>query len=110
MPHRGWEFRVADIVDSIEKILSYTAGMSFEQFRKDSKTIDAVIRNFTIIGEAARHIPDEIVQSHSEIPWREMADLRNIIVHEYSGVNEKIIWETIQTDLPGLLSSLRKMV
>ncbi|MGA9237305.1 MAG: DUF86 domain-containing protein [Desulfobacterales bacterium] len=110
MPHRAWEFRVADIVDSIEKILSYTAGMSFEQFRKDSKTIDAVIRNFTIIGEAARHIPDEIVQSHSEIPWREMADLRNIIVHEYSGVNEKIIWETIQTDLPGLLSSLRKMV
>jgi uncharacterized protein with HEPN domain len=84
--------------------------MSFEQFRKDSKTIDAVIRNFTIIGEAARHIPDEIVQSHPEIPWREMADLRNIIVHEYSGVNEKIIWETIQTDLPGLLSSLRKMV
>ena len=49
MPHRVWEFRVADIVDSIEKILSYTAGMSFEQFRKDSKTIDAVIRNFTII-------------------------------------------------------------
>ena len=110
MPHRAWEFRVADIVDSIEKILNYTAGMSFEQFRKDSKTIDAVIRNFTIIGEAARHIPDEIVQSHPEIPWREMADLRNIIVHEYSGVNEKIIWETIQTDLPGLLSSLRKMV
>ena len=110
MPHRAWEFRVADIVDSIEKILSYTAGMSFEQFCKDSKTIDAVIRNFTIIGEAARHIPDEIVQSHPEIPWREMADLRNIIVHEYSGVNEKIIWETIETDLPGLLSSLRKIV
>lgn len=110
MPHRAWKFRVADIVDSIEKILSYTAGMSFEQFRKDSKTIDAVIRNFTIIGEAARHIPDEIVQSHLEIPWREMADLRNIIVHEYFGVNEKIIWETIQTDLPGLLSSLRKIV
>jgi uncharacterized protein with HEPN domain len=110
MPHRAWEFRVADIVDSIEKILSYTAGMSFEQFRKDSKTIDAVIRNFTIIGEAARHIPDDIVQSHPEIPWREMADLRNIIVHEYFGVNEKIIWETIQTDLPGILSSLRKIV
>jgi len=110
MPHRAWEFRVADIVDSIEKILSYTAGMSFEQFRKDSKTIDAVIRNFTIIGEAARHIPEDIVQSHPEIPWREMADLRNIIVHEYFGVNEKIIWETIQTDLPGILSSLRKIV
>ena len=110
MPHRAWEFRVADIVDSIEKILSYTAGMSFEQFRKDSKTIDAVIRNFTIIGEAARHIPDDIVQSHPEIPWREMADLRNIIVHEYFGVSEKIIWETIQTDLPGLLSSLRIIV
>ena len=74
------------------------------------KTIDAVIRNFTIIGEAARHIPDEIVQSHPEIPWREMADLRNTIVHEYFGVSEKIIWETIQTDLPGLLSSLRKIV
>jgi uncharacterized protein with HEPN domain len=74
------------------------------------KTIDAVIRNFTIIGEAARHIPDEIVQSHPEIPLREMADLRNIIVHEYFGVSEKIIWETIQTDLPGLLSSLRIIV
>ena len=59
MPHRGWKFRIADIVDSIEKILSYTAGMSFDQLCKDTKTIDAVIRNFTIIGEAARHIPDE---------------------------------------------------
>jgi len=70
MPHRSWEFRIADIMEAIDKIINYTTGMSFDQFCEDSKTIDAVIRNFTIIGEAARHIPDEIVQSHSEIPWR----------------------------------------
>ena len=106
---RNWEFRIADIVESIEKIISYTSGISFSQFCEDSKTVDAVIRNFIIIGEAARHIPDEIVQSHPEIPWREMADMRNIIVHEYFGVNEKIVWETIQKDLPNLLLSFRKI-
>jgi len=109
MPHRSWEFRIADILEAIDKIINYTYSMSFDQFCEDSKTIDAVIRNFTIIGEAARHFPDEIVQSHSEIPWIEMADMRNIIVYEYFGVNKKIVWETIQKDLPSLLSSFRKI-
>lgn len=109
MPHRSWEFRIADIVEAIEKINNYTSGMSYEQFCEDSKTIDAVIRNFAIIGEAARHIPDKIIQSHSEIPWRDMADMRNIIVHEYFGVNKKIVWETIQKDLPNLLFSFIKI-
>jgi len=79
----------------------------FEKFRADSKTIDAVVRNFEIIGEAASHMPEEMVASHPDIPWQDMRDMRNVLAHEYFGINEKIIWETIQNDLPPLISPLK---
>jgi uncharacterized protein with HEPN domain len=110
MPHRKWQFRLLDIIQAIEKIMNYISEMDFEDFVSDAKTVDAVIRNFTVIGEAANHIPEQFVKSNPEIPWREMADMRNIVVHEYFGVNEKIIWDTIQKDLPQILAILRDIV
>ncbi len=89
--------------------MHYSTGMTFEQFTADRKTVDAVVRNFIIIGEAASHLPDDVIARHSDIPWREMRDMRNIAVHEYFGVDNLIVWETLQKNLPPLLPRLRKM-
>jgi uncharacterized protein with HEPN domain len=84
--------------------------MDFRRFAEDRKTIDAVIRNFTIIGEAAIRISEKIKAENQEIPWRDMSDMRNIVVHEYFGVSNKILWETIQSDLPPLVPLLQKLL
>ena len=107
MPPRVWHFRLEDIVQAVEKILRYTDGMTFEQFLADDRTVDAVVRNLTVIGEAARHIPDDFTAGHPEIPWKEMRGIRNVVVHEYFGVSKTIVWETTKRDLPVLLPSLR---
>jgi uncharacterized protein with HEPN domain len=110
MPDRDWRFRVQDILESMEKILSYTAGMTFEEFKRDDKTVDAVIRKFTVIGEAARHIPKQIEDRHPDLPWNEMRGMRHILVHEYFGVSLPTVWHTIQNDLPPLLPKLRAVL
>jgi len=110
VPLRGWELRVADIVDAIESVLDYTEAMTFEQFVSDRKTIDAVIRNFIIIGEAAAHLPEDFVEKHPGLPWREMSDMRNIAVHEYFGVDNRIVWETLKKNLPPILPMLRQLL
>jgi uncharacterized protein with HEPN domain len=110
VPHRSHELRIADIIEAIEIVLEYTIGMTFEQFASDRKTIDAVIRNFIIIGEAASHLPDDLMETHPELPWREMRDMRNIVVHEYFGVDNRVVWETLQKNLPSLLPLLRQVI
>lgn len=110
MPLRSWEHRIADITEAIEAVLEYTAAMSFEQFVSDRKTIDAVIRNFIIIGEAASHLPEDFIAMHPDLPWREMRDMRNIAVHEYFAVDNEIVWETLKKNLPPLLLLLRQLI
>lgn len=107
---RDWRLRLSDIRDSAEKILQYVQGMDFDTFSQDQRTIDAVIRNFEIIGEAARHIPDEFKRAHSHISWRETTRMRNRLIHGYFGVNTAIVWDTILNDLPPLLSSIRELI
>ena len=102
--------RIADIIEAIEKILSYVEGMRFDQFVDDPKTIDAVIRNITIIGEAARNVPDGVIDRNPSLPWREMRDIRNVVVHEYFGVDNKVVWDTLQIDLPPLLPDLKRLI
>jgi uncharacterized protein with HEPN domain len=108
-PERGWKLRISDILDAISAIQEYTAGMDLKRFTEDRKTVDAVVRNFTIIGEAAIRIPEKIINENPEIPWRDMSDMRNIVVHEYFGVSDKILWETIQSDLPPLVPVLQEL-
>jgi uncharacterized protein with HEPN domain len=90
----------------IEKIKIFTCGMSFEQFCEDGKTLDAVIRNLEIIGEAAGFIPLEIQEQHQELAWLEMRGMRNIMAHEYFGVSLPIIWRAIEQDLNPLAEGL----
>jgi uncharacterized protein with HEPN domain len=84
--------------------------MTFEQFVDDRKTIDAVVRNFIVIGEAASHLSDDFIENHPDLPWREMRDIRNIVVHEYFGVDNLIVWETLQKNLPPLLPLLKDLL
>lgn len=89
-----------DILLSIEKIEEYVSGMSYDDFIFDTKTVDAVIRNFEIIGEAAKNISQEIKDKFPEVPWMEMYMMRNKVSHEYFGVDHEIIWDVIKNHLP----------
>ena len=110
MPHRSWGFRIADIVEAINNVLDYTDGMGYENFISDRKTIDAVIRNFIVIGEASSRLPDALVEKYPDVPWREMRDMRNILVHEYFGIDNRVVWETIKKNLPPILPLLQKIM
>ncbi len=91
---------IEDIQFSMERIAEYTENYTLSLFRNDQKTVDAVIRNFEIIGEAAKNISTEIKQKYAHIPWDEMYALRNKITHEYFGVDFEIIWEIATNQLP----------
>ena len=109
MSRRVWKHRISDIIDSIQKIQKYVEEMEFDDFQKDAKTIDVVIRNFIIIGEAARNVPDDVSTKYPNIPWRVMGDMRNFAIHEYWGVEMRTIWKTIKDDLPPLIPDLKRV-
>ncbi len=98
-----------DIVQAIEKIRDYTNGLSLENFANDSKTIDAVNRNFGIIGEAANRIPEEIKNKYPNIEWHRIIGLRNIIIHDYTSVDLEIIWDLIENKLSVLEHQVREI-
>lgn len=84
--------------------------MDYSAFAQDRKTIDAVLRNITVIGEAASQVPDTVQTASPDVPWRDMRDMRNVVVHEYFGINRQMLWNTIQTNLPPLLPQLRALL
>jgi len=110
MSRRQPELLVGDIIDSGNKILQYTLNLTFEEFTSDSKTIDAVIRNFEIIGEAANRLPDEFKDKHPQVDWHRIRGFRNRIVHDYFGIDYNIVWTITETYLPTLLENLRLLM
>jgi uncharacterized protein with HEPN domain len=107
---RGWQDRIRDILDAIAEIQEFTSGMNFEGFRGDDKTIRAVEMNFIIIGESANQIPGEVEEQYAAIPWALMRAMRNRIVHVYFEVDERLMWDTVQNDLPPLIPQLEKLL
>jgi uncharacterized protein with HEPN domain len=107
---RDWKIGIEDILESISKIHRYLAGLTLDQFSEDDRTVDAVVRNFGIIGEAALHVPESIRLAHPELPWPQMRGLRNLVIHEYFGISLEILWETAHKDLPPLVNPLRQML
>ncbi len=106
MSKRDYRLFLQDILESIERIEEYTEGYDFETFTKDRKTIDAVLRNLEIIGEAAKHIPENIRMQHPEIPWKRVIGLRNVVIHHYFGVDLSIVWVIIKKQLPELKNAV----
>ena len=84
--------------------------MSYGKFSKDDKTIDAVVRNLEIIGEATRQLPENFKDKHINMPWGRIISMRNKVIHEYSGVDVEILWQTIHEDLPALNGLIKKLV
>jgi uncharacterized protein with HEPN domain len=99
-----------DILEAIDKLRDYTAGMDYTAFSKDTKTQDAVIRNLEIIGEAARRLQGPVRAASPGIEWRKIVGLRNILIHEYFGVSLPLVWDVIQSKLDPLESSCRVLL
>ncbi len=110
MSPRNWEIRITDILQCIEHITAYTQDMTQSEFQTGQKTIDAVLPNLEIIGETVRHVPEDVTNKYREIPWDEMRAMRNIVIHEYFGVNLNIIWHTTQVNLPSIVDQLEEIL
>ena len=110
MSTRELQQRIRDILAAISEIQKFTRGMDYETFRGDDRTIRAVEMNFIIIGESANHIPEEFEESQLGIPWNLMRAMRNRVVHVYFSIDAKLLWETIQNDLPPLIPKLEKLL
>lgn len=110
MSKRDLRLYCMDILDSGSAIHEFVKDLSFEEFCCDRKTYSAVIREFEIIGEAVAKLPDELKQRHSNIEWQDIKDFRNLLIHEYFGIDLEIVWKIIQDDLQLLLSTIKDIM
>lgn len=110
MSSRNPTLYIQDILQACEDILYFTQTMnSADELQNDRRTFLAVIRCIEIIGEAARQMPKSFREKHPEVPWRETIGLRNVIAHEYFGLDNEIIWDVIQTQIPVLAEQMRRV-
>lgn len=107
---RDYGLYVEDILVAINKIEAYTQDMSYSEFCQDGKTIDAVIRNFEIIGGAAKQIPDEMRTQHPHIPWSRMAGMRDRLIHGYFTTKLAVVWQVVKEEVADLIPLLQKML
>ncbi|MBE7444887.1 MAG: DUF86 domain-containing protein [Planctomycetia bacterium] len=107
---RDFRLYLDDILEAIHQIRTYMVDMDEEAFCADRKTQDAVIRNLEVIGEAAGNLPEQIQKAAPEVDWRKIKGLRNILIHEYFGINLPIVWDVIQNKLDPLETVCRKLV
>lgn len=107
---RDYKFYLKDILEAMDSIESFVEGMDLETFQRDDKTASAVIRKFEIIGEAAKQIPEETRQNYTDIPWKEMAGMRDRLIHFYFGVDYQLVWQTIKERLLVVKPLIREVI
>ena len=99
-----------DILEATRKITTYTGSLSKTAFLEDEKTLDAVIRNLEVIGEAVKKLPEDLRAQHSGVEWKKIAGLRDILIHEYFGLDAEIVWDIVQNKVPALDREVRTML
>lgn len=107
---RDWRLFADDIIESCGKVRRYLAGMDYEAFVADERTRDAVIRNIEIIGEAAKNLPEEVIAKASEVEWRKVRGMRDVIAHGYFGLDVRLVWDIAKTKLEGLEAAVRALI
>jgi uncharacterized protein with HEPN domain len=107
---RDYTLYLKDILAAIDRIEEFVVGMDLEAFQSDDKTCSAVLRKFEIIGEAAKQIPDEVRQEYPALPWKEMAGMRDKLIHAYFVVDYPLVWETVKNRLPQVAKEMRNIL
>jgi len=110
MSKRDWKLFIEDALECIGRIEKYIEGLTFEDFENDSKTVDAVVRNLEIIGEASKSIQEDVKARYPDVYWKGVVGLRNRIIHEYFGVDLKIIWHIVKEELPTLMKQMKRIL
>lgn len=110
MTDRTYVDHLEDILEAAEKAQAFTAGMSYEAFVEDDKTVFAVIRALEVIGEATKRLPDDLRDRHTQVPWSSMAGMRDKPIHDYVSVNEQIVWRTVKEELPTVRQQLEHLL
>ena len=101
---------LADIELACKKVLRYTSGFTFKEFSHHDQKYDAVLRNLELIGEAVKHVPDDVREKDPQIKWRKIAGFRDIVAHEYFGISDELIWDIVQNEIPALLKSVKALL
>ena len=99
-----------DILEAAQLLADYTAGLDFTEFSRNQEKQDAVARRLEIIGEAVKRIPDSLREAHSDVPWREIAGARDVVVHEYFRLDLELVWEMVRSDVPQLARRVREIL
>ncbi|HEX7342908.1 MAG TPA: DUF86 domain-containing protein [bacterium] len=101
---------IQDILEAMAEVEEFTAGMRFEDFRQDRKSVNAVVRSLEIIGEASKKLPKKLREKHPEIPWKRMTGMRDKLIHEYFGVDLDMVWEVVRREIPPLRTLMQKVL
>lgn len=109
MSEREWRFYLDDMISFVGKVLAYSNGLDQDGFVASGLTYDATLRNLELLGEAATHIPAQIRDANTAIPWRQLIATRNRLIHGYLGVDNDTVWSIIRDDIPVLLPQLQKL-
>jgi uncharacterized protein with HEPN domain len=110
MKSRDLRDYLQDIIDSIDDIEDFTKNLTYEQFVKDRKTLNAVVRSIEIIGEAAKQLPNEVKANYNTLPWKEITGMRDKLIHAYFGMDTETIWETVHKNIPTLKQTIQKLL
>ena len=107
---RNTQILLADILNATDACVKMVQDLSFKQFEGDLRSTSATLYQLTLIGEAASRLPQDFKSKHSEIPWRQMSDMRNVLIHHYEGVNLMLVWRTLHKDLPKIKKNVQSIL